>query len=323
MKILVIVLFSLFTLFSLNFVFADEENIFIIDGFSIIVSEKIVSDIILNWDSPHLSEGSVTLSEQYNGTIQIKIPKSMPRMVNVDFGSTLNAIQTNGEWKIIKETESNCFYYLDIQIVNSDYVEIASTSVATGNWEILTENNPECTMQTQILETKELSPLKHQLEFDWHDITCPNPDHILSIRSNDKLACVYFETAKHLKWKIIPGPETGFTPTEIPDREYQDAQERTDYAEALAKGTIDSTISSPKLSDKELDAMMNKLIYSELDRSILPIASIAIDYEAGRLVLFTPDLTIGDKIESVIGDTPFVLLWEQAPPRWEHGDPKP
>ena len=115
MKILVIVLFSLFTLFSLNFVFADEENIFIIDGFSIIVSEKIVSDIILNWDSPHLSEGSVTLSEQYNGTIQIKIPKSMPRMVNVDFGSTLNAIQTNGEWKIIKETESNCFYYLDIK----------------------------------------------------------------------------------------------------------------------------------------------------------------------------------------------------------------
>lgn len=34
-------------------------------------------------------------------------------------------------------------------------------------------------------------------------ITCPNPAHVLVLRSNNNWACVYFETAKHLNWDIV------------------------------------------------------------------------------------------------------------------------
>ena len=120
-----------------------------------------------------------------------------------------------------------------------------------------------------------------------------------------------------------PGPTDGFTPTEIPLQKYQDANERSSYADALSNGSIVIASVSPELSDKQLDDVMDKLLYSEFDRFILPIASIAIDYETGTLVLWTPDLSIGNKVKTVVGDTSFVLLYEEAPPRWEHDGPEP
>ena len=119
-----------------------------------------------------------------------------------------------------------------------------------------------------------------------------------------------------------PGPTDGFTPTEIPAHQYQEAQERPSYTEALSSGSIVLASESPKLSDKQLDNVMDELLHSELDRFILPIASIAIDYDRDILVLWTPDLTIGNKVKAIVGDVPFVLLYEEAPPRWEHDGPE-
>lgn len=120
-----------------------------------------------------------------------------------------------------------------------------------------------------------------------------------------------------------PRPPDGFTPTEIPVRAYQHADERPDYVEAKLNGSITLPKESPALTDKQLDDLMDKLVYSELDRFELPIASIAIDYDGDILVLWTPNLTIGNKVKEIVGDTAFVLLFEEAPPRWETGDPEP
>ena len=45
--------------------------------------------------------------------------------------------------------------------------------------------------------------LKHQIEstIPIDDITCKNKDHLLVERTNEKLACVYLETAEKLDWK--------------------------------------------------------------------------------------------------------------------------
>jgi len=124
-----------------------------------------------------------------------------------------------------------------------------------------------------------------------------------------------------------PDPEDGNyysdEKDEIPSRQYQDANERESYRNALDSGSIVFFTEPPKLSDRELDGVMDELLHSELDRSVLPIASIAIDYEKDTLVLWTPDLTIGDKVQKVIGDVSFVLLYEEAPPRWTHDGPAP
>lgn len=44
-------------------------------------------------------------------------------------------------------------------------------------------------------------------------IICPNPDHVLVLRPNTQWACVYPETAQHLKWDLVSFPE--FEPQKI------------------------------------------------------------------------------------------------------------
>lgn len=138
--------------------------------------------------------------------------------------------------------------------------------------------------------------------------------------------CTTMQTAPPAGYMWEPGPEDGnyySDEQEEPSRQYQDANERESYRDALASGAIVFFAEPPKLSDNELDSVMDKLLYSELDRSVLPIASIAIDYDRDTLVLWTPDLTIGDKVQEVIDDVSFVLLYEEAPARWVHDGPKP
>lgn len=113
-----------------------------------------------------------------------------------------------------------------------------------------------------------------------------------------------------------PGPEDGFTPTEMPFYENQDANELSSYVDA--KSSIVIPENAVILSSKELDRTLG-----ELRQSGLPTVMSAIDYETGVIVIWTPDLTLGDKYKEQLGDVPFVLLFEEAPPRWEHGDPSP
>ena len=53
--------------------------------------------------------------------------------------------------------------------------------------------------------------LKEQLIYykSGEKIICPNPDHVLVLRSSEKWACVYNETAQHLKWDMVSFLEFG------------------------------------------------------------------------------------------------------------------
>ncbi|AJM93096.1 hypothetical protein [Nitrosopumilus piranensis] len=123
-----------------------------------------------------------------------------------------------------------------------------------------------------------------------------------------------------------PGPEDGnyySEEYEKPLRQYQDANERESYRDVLGDGSIVIPAQPSNLTDTELDVAMDGLYSHGLDHTELPIASIAIDYKRDILVLWTPDLTIGNKVQELIGDVPFVLLYEESPARWEHDGPSP
>ena len=106
-------------------------------------------------------------------------------------------------------------------------------------------------------------------------------------------------------------------------RQYQDANERQSYQDALESGFIVLPIDFPELTDGELDNSMDNIFSHGLDHIELPIASIAIDYERDVLILWTPDLTFGNKIKNLVDDVSFVLLYEEAPVRWTHDGPPP
>lgn len=110
----------------------------------ILVNNKHIMDFKLDWGSEDYPNGKITFDESINDTILLQIPKSIPRTTNLDFGSDLYAIQTDESWVQIKETESECFYILEIPVNDSDYVEIESVSVATGRWEPVMIQNEEC-----------------------------------------------------------------------------------------------------------------------------------------------------------------------------------
>ena len=139
--------------------------------------------------------------------------------------------------------------------------------------------------------------------------------------------CTTKLTAPPADYVWEPGPEDGNYYSEkedIPLQQYQDANERKSYREALANGSVVLPTDSPKLTDRELDNLMDELFSHGLDHTELPIASIAIDYERDILVLWTPDLTIGNKVQELIDEeAPFVLLYEEAPVRWTHDGPTP
>ncbi len=77
---------------------------------------------MLSEDSP---SGEITFDESISNTILLQIPKNIPRTTNLDFGHfSLYAIQTDDSWIQIRETESQCFYILEIPVNDSDYIEI-------------------------------------------------------------------------------------------------------------------------------------------------------------------------------------------------------
>ena len=116
---------------------AQNKNTYIIEGYTITTFSDHITNISLNWNSE--LEGPtaiITFDKLMNEEISLQIPKSMPRITNLDFGHfSLHAIQTDGSWHEIKETESECYYILEIPVVNSDYIEIEASSVAAGRWE--------------------------------------------------------------------------------------------------------------------------------------------------------------------------------------------
>ena len=119
---------------------------------------------------------------------------------------------------------------------------------------------------------------------------------------------------KYVKGGPAPEPTDGFTLTEMPFHENQNANELPSYVDA--KSSLIISENAVILSSKELDRTLD-----ELRQSGLPIVMSAIDYGTGVIAIWTPDLTSSEKFKAELGDIPFVLLYEEAPHRWETGDP--
>lgn len=100
-----------------------------------------------------------------------------------------------------------------------------------------------------------------------------------------------------------PGPEDGDTDT-TPIRPF-DANKRSEYRE-LEKPAMTS-FAPP--SDTEL---LDKL--ERIRDSNLSIGYSAIDYENGLVVIYSPETDIHEKIESVIGNTPYMIVQKDMDP---------
>ena len=176
---------------------AQNKNTFLIDGYTVTVDNPLVTDIILDWNTLNqLPEGTLTLSEQFTGEILIKIPKEMPRTVNLDFGTGWGLFYPNGEMnQNIKESDSTCFYFLELKLEDTDFVEFLTVSVSTGRWESVSIMNQSCGDFT----------LKQQIQNNMvaNEIECNNNKHVLAERNNGKLSCVYQGTAEKFNWVIL------------------------------------------------------------------------------------------------------------------------
>lgn len=189
-----------------------DEIVFEIDGYPVIVNSSHVADILLDWDSDYLPSAQILFDSPINTTLKLHIPKNMPRTVNLDFGSSLYVTYPEPQYKPILETESDCFYILDIIVKNADRIEIGSGSVAAGRWEPVTVENKECAAVYDELSSKngnviplreghtlhDASPLKQSLSgIQVEDIRC-RETLILMARHDGSPACVTQSTAPEL-----------------------------------------------------------------------------------------------------------------------------
>jgi len=98
-----------------------------------------------------------------------------------------------------------------------------------------------------------------------------------------------------------PGPTDG-GPIYIPEKLY-DANENSKYA-TMEKSSVRYDVTNDQLKEN-FELMRN---------SKLGIITLAIDYDRNMLVIYSPDTTLDTKIQSVIGDFPYVLIYEQEHP---------
>ena len=211
--------------------FAADSHTFEIDGYDIITNTPNIFAIDMDWDSKHLSMFSVNFTEPYTGQFEIQIPKNMPRMVNLDFETTLmmdvsslsgaeqekdwNEHITERDFKMIddriSETESLCHYVITVELSNSDYFKIVTGSVASGRWETVSIQNEECdevydqgpehrTILSHNVNQiwKSLSPLKQfHSGVPYDEIQC-HEDLVLVQKHDGSPACVKPETKRIL-----------------------------------------------------------------------------------------------------------------------------
>lgn len=98
-----------------------------------------------------------------------------------------------------------------------------------------------------------------------------------------------------------PGPTDGSADGYVPDRLY-DARDVSAY-----DAQFDADAGERNSFSKDL--LLEK--FDMIRGSDVPLTAVAIDYEIGQLVLYAEDLTIEKEIEAVIGDFPYVLLYEK------------
>ncbi len=124
-----------------------------------------------------------------------------PRILSVST-IKLGDVDLNSEvsFDVNEEIDSRAvgfFLFAESNIFSSDFVDIqiSSSSVAADRWE------PVSIMDQSFGDFS----LKQQIENNMtvEEIDCRNNKHVLVLRSNDELACVYPESAEKLNWQII------------------------------------------------------------------------------------------------------------------------
>lgn len=109
-----------------------------------------------------------------------------------------------------------------------------------------------------------------------------------------------------------PGPDDGITF----DRERPfDANKRAEYRD------LEKSQTRYEISDSKLLVDLEKIRNSNI-----PIVASAIDYEIGLIVIYSPETILDSDIESVIGETPYIVIerdWDALRNPWNKGPPHP
>ena len=92
----------------------------------------------------------------------------------------------------------------DVAVDSSGNVYVTGTTTGDLFGVNIGQNDVFVVKYDSQIETSQLS-LKHQIEnaIPINDMTCKNQNHILVERTNEKLACVYLNTAEKLDWKSM------------------------------------------------------------------------------------------------------------------------
>ena len=89
-----------------------------------------------------------------------------------------------------------------IPIIALASLMLFSTSIFSSNYnafgEVINDHGHLHTLKEQLIDYK-----------PGEKIICPNPDHVIVLRPNTQWACVFPETAQHLKWNIVTFLEFG------------------------------------------------------------------------------------------------------------------
>lgn len=138
-------------------VYPPTNEIFVIDGYDIISNNSAVSEIILDWDSPNLPEGEITFENPFTGTLEIQIPKSMPRAMNLssitslflNIDETIDGLHVFESNNVlyddrITETSTECHYILTMNLENVTNFEFGTGSLPVGKWEPVSIMNQAC-----------------------------------------------------------------------------------------------------------------------------------------------------------------------------------
>ncbi len=136
-----------------------------------------------------------------NGTIYLNIPKNYPFTNYPDEGRERDALYVKIDEKRINTDDvdiqyDDCYYNYSIPFLkNNSKIEIGFSKTLGSNPYVI-EDVP--------LTCGDFS-LKQQIENNMSvdEIECRNNNHVLVLRSNDELACVYPQSAEKLNWEIV------------------------------------------------------------------------------------------------------------------------
>lgn len=157
----------------------------------IYADNKQIIDISLDWNDESLPHGIITFDQKVDSEINIMIPKNIPRTMNLDFGSSLAVFYSNTLIEPVKETETDCFYHLRINVNDVDEIKFDSISVAAGRWESVTVNDLKC--DTVYKHYSNTYKSKLQTQQVSHNFPEPEPEQDISVSKNCGPGTTYAE----------------------------------------------------------------------------------------------------------------------------------